>query len=159
MNAAHRVLGPPMARPLIESCARATPRRARRRARRSQQTTAVVSLGAASRRPSSGGCGGMAEVEHTAQTTMSACGNMVWALSQDIVVRALDRAELSKPVSGITGFEIATIGTSAGAPKPAAPPRATIAPSRPLSRRAPRARATPGGMLCRGRQLQVPTAL
>jgi hypothetical protein len=96
-RAAHRVWGSPMIRPLIESRARATPRRARRRARRSQQTTAVVSLGAASRRPSSSTCCGGAEAEHTAQTTMSACGNMAWALSQDIVARTLDRAELSEP--------------------------------------------------------------
>ena len=68
-----------MIRPLIESRARATPRRARRRARRSQQTTAVVSLGAASRRPSSSTCCDGAEAEHTAQTTMSARGNMAWA--------------------------------------------------------------------------------
>ena len=99
-RAAHRVWGSPItSRPLIESRARATPRRARRRARRSQQTTAVVSLGAASRRPSSSTCGGGAEAEHTAQTTMSACGIIAWALSQDIVARTLDRAELSEPVS------------------------------------------------------------
>ena len=96
-RAARRVWGSLMTRPLVESRARATPRRARRRARRSQQTTAVVSLGAASRRPSSSTCGGGAEAEHTAQTTTSACGNMTWALSQDIVARTLDRAELSEP--------------------------------------------------------------
>lgn len=92
-RAAHRAWGSPITRPLIESRARATPRRARRRARRSQQTTAVVSLGAASRRPSSSTCGGGAEAEHTAQTTMSACRNIAWALAQDIVARTLDRAQ------------------------------------------------------------------
>ena len=90
-RAAHRAWGSPITRPLIESRARATPRRARRRARRSQQTTAVVSLGAASRRPSSSTCCGGAEAEHTAQTTMGACGNMAWALSQDIVARSHSR--------------------------------------------------------------------
>ena len=90
---AHRAWGSSMIRPLVESRARATPRRARRRARRSQQTTAVVSLGAASRRPSSSTCGRGAEAEHTAQTTMSACRNIAWALAQDIVARTLDRAQ------------------------------------------------------------------
>ena len=92
-RAAHRAWGSPITRPLVESRARAAPRRARRRARRSQQTTAVVSLGAASRRPSSSTCGRGAEAEHTAQTTMSACRNIAWALAQDIVARTLDRAQ------------------------------------------------------------------
>ena len=73
--------------------------------------------------------------------------------------REMPRRTHLSPRRPSSASAIATAGTSASAPKPAAPPRATIVPSRPRSRRAPRARATPGGVLCRGWQLQVPTTL